>query len=194
MRTIVPPNVPTIPPNAEKVFSGIVFDIYHYPLKGFDGSTLTFEMVKRTDTVQIIAIRDGKLVVTEEQQPNTKPAFGIPGGRHDYEEETELYAANRELLEETGLSFKTWKLIKAYNPITATHKIDWLMYIFVATDFISETEQKLDAGEKITVHYMDFDEFMNISRRRGGNNDVLNDIFKQAGSIDGLINLPEYKV
>ncbi len=193
MRTIIPPDANSIPPNAKKVFSGQIFDVYQWPQEMFDGSVATFEMIGRIDTVQVIAIRDGKLVITEEQQPNTKAFYGIPGGRHDREDETELQAAQRELLEETGLRFKTWKLVKVFNPIMDTKKIDWLIYVFVATDFIDETEPQPDAGEKISVHYMDFDEYINTGPKRGSNH-TIDRLFKQAGNIDGILNLPEYKV
>jgi len=190
MRTIIPPDTVTVPPNAEKVFSGQIFDVYHWPQTMFDGSVETFEMIKRTDTVQIIAIRDGKLVVTTERQPDSERVFvGVPGGRHDHENETELNAAKRELLEETGLRFKNWKLIDVVNPIVSTRKIDWLVYTFIATDFIDETAQKLDAGEKISVQYMDFDEYLQTDSR----SDSIKEIIERAGNIDGLLNFPEYK-
>lgn len=39
----------TIPPNAQRVFSGKIFDVYQWPQPLFDGSIATFEVAKRLD-------------------------------------------------------------------------------------------------------------------------------------------------
>ncbi len=38
-----------IPPNAKRVFKGIIFDVYQWQQKMFDGSKETFEMLKRAN-------------------------------------------------------------------------------------------------------------------------------------------------
>ena len=73
----------------------------------------------------------------------------------DEEDADELAAAKRELLEETGLSFRNWKLIKVEQPFS---KIDWLVYTFLATGLEGRVAQNLDAGEKIEVKAMSFEE------------------------------------
>lgn len=50
-----------IPINARRVFKGIIFDVYQWEQKMFDGNFKTFEMLKRPNTVEIIAIRDNKI-------------------------------------------------------------------------------------------------------------------------------------
>lgn len=80
----------------------------------------------------------------------------------DEEDADELAAAKRELLEETGLSFQNWKLIKVEQPF---NKIDWLVYTFVATGLLGQTEQSLDAGEKIEVVAMSFDGLKKLVER-----------------------------
>lgn len=152
MRIFVPQNAKTIPEEAKKVFAGELFDVYQWPQETFDGSMATFEMLKRSDTVRIIAVRETpegpKVVFTKQRQPRKDWFYDYPGGRVDAEDVNELAAAKRELLEETGYSFKNWKLIRARQPFS---KIDWLVYTFLATDFVGKTEQKLDAGEEIKV-------------------------------------------
>lgn len=188
MRTIIPQNAKLVPKEAECVFKGQIFDVYQWQQKMFDGSFQTFEMLKRADTVKVIAIKDSKIVICEEQQPNTKVFFDVPSGRHDVESESELEAAKRELLEETGMTFASWKLISIRQSNT---KIDWFVYMFLATDFINQGAQMLDAGEKITVHLKSFSETIELA------NDPRNryipvEILKKAGSIDGLLNLPDF--
>jgi len=189
MRTIIPKNAKLIPENASRVFEGEIFDVYQWQQEMFDGSFEIFEMLKRSDTVKVIAIKDNKIVICEEEQPHTKVFFDVPSGRHDVEEESELDAAKRELLEETGMSFAKWKLIAIEQPHT---KIDWFVYIFLASDFVSQIEQNLDAGEKITVHLKSLDETVELAYDPR-NRYIPIDILEEAKSIDGLLDLPEYR-
>lgn len=189
MRTIIPKNAKLVPENAENVFKGEIFDVYQWQQEMFDGSFETFEMLKRPDTIKVIAIRDNKIIICEEQQPNTDVFFDVPSGRHDIESESELDAAKRELLEETGMTFGSWKLVAVEQPHT---KIDWFVYTFLATDFISQTNQNLDAGEKITIHLKSFEEVLKLADDPR-NRYIPIDILTEAKSTAGLRNLPQYR-
>ena len=160
MREYVPSEILTIPENAELVFSGKIFDVYQWPQQLFDGTTETFEMLSRKDTVKIIAIKDDKVVITYQKQPRKDWFYDLPGGRNDNPEENELAAAKREMLEETGMTFRTWKLVEVRQPFM---KLDWLVYTFIATDFIAQEPQKLDAGEQIKVKEISFEELKAIT-------------------------------
>lgn len=160
MREYVPSEILTIPENAELVFSGKIFDVYQWPQQLFDGTTETFEMLSRKDTVKIIAIKDDKVVITYQKQPRKDWFYDLPGGRNDNPEENELAAAKREMLEETGMTFRTWKLVEVKQPFM---KLDWLVYTFIATDFIAQKPQKLDAGEQIKVKEISFEELKAIT-------------------------------
>lgn len=154
MRAKLPDNAVTIPDHAKRVFKGIIYDVYQWEQELFDGTIKTFEMLRRADTVKILAIEDSTLVVLEQEQPNRPPFYDIPGGMHDHPDETELDAAKRELLEETGLSFKTWKLLDIKQP---NAKIEQFVYTFLATDIADISALNSDAGEKIKVHYLEID-------------------------------------
>jgi len=189
IRRVIPKDAHLIPPDATRVFKGIIFDVYQWPQKMFDGSTATFEMLRRPDTVLILAIKDGKIVAQKEEQPYYGERLDIPGGRHDVESEDELACAKREMKEETGMEFASWKLVDAYQQ---AHKIEAFVYIFVATDFVRQGPPQRDAGEKISVELMDFDDCL----RRGeelGDNALCCNVLKRAGSLENLINLPEYR-
>ena len=182
MRSFVPDCVKLMPKQARRVFKGVIFDVYQWEQELFDGTRTTFEMLKRPDTVRIIAIKEGKIVVLEQEQPSFGLFYDLPSGRHDVETENELAAAKRETLEETGMIFSTWKLLDVEQPQT---KIDWLIYTFLANDFVSETEQKLDAGERITVTLKTFDEvkgLLNNPKVRY----LARNIFDKVSSLDEL--------
>jgi len=191
MRIYTPKDANLVPREAEKVFSGKIFDIYHWRQKMFDDSYVTFEMAKRHDTVNILAIHNDRIIAIREKQPGRDFAVSLPGGRHDNENETELEAAKRELLEETGLSFRKWKLVYCFEPTKSTNKIEWLFYLFIAWDFDKGTEQNLDAGEKIELEYLSYDDFLRISSSpNGGILKEFHDVVEKAGNINGLLELP----
>ncbi len=187
MRTFTPGNAVLIPEGATKAFHGVMFDVYQWEQELFDGSTKTFEMLKRPDSVDVIAVRDGKILVVEQEQPGTGVFYSFPGGRHDVEAENELQAGQRELLEETGMQFRNWKLIAAFQPHL---KIDWVVYTFLATEFVSQREQELDAGERITVVPKTVAEIKELNKdphtRYLGR-----EIFESLESIEDLLALPE---
>ncbi len=83
MKKTLPENAILLPDNAKKVFTGHIFDVYQWPQEMFDGSTKTFELLKRPDTVQIIAIDNGELVLVNDEQPGRTPRIHFPGGRVD---------------------------------------------------------------------------------------------------------------
>lgn len=186
MRQYIPKNAKLIPENAECKFRGKLFDVYQWPQEMFDGSVSTFEMLKRQDTVTTIAIRDNKIIITHQRQPRQDWFFDYPGGRHDNPAETELEAAKRELREETGLSFQNWKLINVTQPFS---KIDWLIYTFLATDFIKQESQKLDAGEEIEVMEVTFDELREYAKKPSAKY-LLPEFLQNITTLDELKDLP----
>jgi len=160
MKKTLPADAILVPGTAAKVFTGKIFDVYQWPQKLFDGSTATFEMLRRPDTIQVIAVKDDQVVMVHDEQPNRTRELSFPGGRADEGEDASwLDAAKRELLEETGLSFKSWKLLAVYQPVP---KIEQFVAWFVATDFAGEQPQQLDAGERITVQPMPFQEVRDV--------------------------------
>lgn len=185
MRSYIPPGAKLVPENATCVFKGVIFDVYQWEQELFDGSTTTFEMLKRPDTVQVLAVRDDKLVILKQEQPGQGEFYDIPSGRHDVESETELEAAQRETLEETGMRFANWKLVSCTQSHT---KIDWFVYTFIATGFIDEVPQNLDAGEKIEVDLKSFDEAKDLVGNPSSRYRVL--LLEEASSLEELLNLP----
>lgn len=149
-----------IPEHAKKVFKGVLFDTYQWEQEMFDGTKTTFEKLKRPDTVVIFPVLpDGKIILTEQEQPGKEPFIGATGGRVD-EGEDILSAAKRELLEESGYEAKEFILWDARHP---TSKIDWVVYTFIAKGLKKVGDICLDSGEKIKLITLTFDEFLEIT-------------------------------
>lgn len=146
----LPANARLIPPEAERVFQGEIYDVYQWSQRQFDGSTKTFEMLRRPDTVMIIAVdSDDNVLVNDEQQPGGVTRKNhLPVGRVDSSDESVLAAAQRELREETGYEFADWELL---DVVQMEKKIEWFTYLFVVQNALRQMAQKLDTGEDITT-------------------------------------------
>ena len=152
-----------IPENAKRVFKGVIFDVYQWEQKMFDGSVQTFEKLKRPDTVVVFPVLpDGKIVLTEQEQPGKEPFIGATGGRVE-EGEDILEAAKRELLEESGYEAEELVLWDAQHPYS---KLDWVVYNFVAKGIRKVADISPDAGEKIKLIHLTLDELIEIPGRK----------------------------
>jgi len=148
-----------LPDKAKKVFSGIIFDVYHWEQELYDGTTKTFEKLRRPATVLVVPITtDNQILLLDQEQPGKPPFLGLAGGRVEEDEEPEL-GARRELLEETGYEAGEMILIDVVHPQS---KIDWLVYTYVARGCRKVGEQSLDAGEKIAVRSVSFEEAVEV--------------------------------
>ncbi len=149
-----------IPADAKKVFTGVIFDVYQWEQKLYDGTTTTFEKLKRPDTVVTFPVLDdGRIILAEQEQPGKVPYISAIGGRID-EGEDILVAAKRELLEETGYKAEHFTLWKADQP---TSKIDYAIYFFIAKGLKKISEPSLDGGEKIKLKFVTFNELIDLS-------------------------------
>ena len=127
----------------------------------FDGSTQTFEMLKRPDTVQVIPMVGDKILINRQEQPDDPRKYlSLFGGRVDEGEEI-LDAAQRELLEESGYEANEYFLWHAEQPVG---KIDWAVFTFVAKGLKKVADLDLDAGEKIKLKLVALDELIELSR------------------------------
>ena len=149
-----------IPDHAKKVFEGVLFDVYQWEQELFDGTKTVFEKLKRPDTVVVFPVLDdGKILLTEQEQPGKEVFIGATGGRVD-EGEDILSAAKRELLEESGYVAEEFILWDAQHP---TSKIDWVVYTFIAKGLKKTSDMNFDAGEKIKLLPVTLDELIDIA-------------------------------
>ena len=149
-----------IPPTAKRVFKGVMFEVYQWEQEMFDGTKATFEKLKRPDTVVVFPVLpDGRIILTEQEQPGKGPFIAATGGRVDEGEEV-LAAAQRELREESGYEADEFILWQAEHPAS---KIDWVIYTFIAKGLRKVADQELDAGEIIKLKLVSFDELLALA-------------------------------
>ncbi len=168
-----------IPENAKKVFKGVIFDVYQWEQEMFDGTKKTFEKLKRPDTVVVFGVLpDGKILLSEQQNPGKEPFIAATGGTVE-EGEDILSAAKRELLEESGYEAQEYVLWDAQHP---TSKIDWVVYTFVAKGLKKVSETHLDSGEKIKLFTATLDELIEIATgeksEKFGEKEIVNKLFE----------------
>lgn len=146
-----------MPPHAQKVFKGKIFDVYQWEQEGFDGKVRVFEKVSRPDSAKIIPVLpDGSIVISQQEQPLKGSYTALFGGRVDIGESATI-AAQRELREEAGLESTDWFLYSSAQPYS---KLDWAFYIFIARNCFRVAEQDLDGAEKISLITVSFEEFV----------------------------------
>lgn len=147
-----------VPKQARCVFRGVIFDTYQWQQKLYDGSSATFERLKRPDTVQVIATAGKKIFLSDEKQPDRPRFFSLFGGRIEVGE-TPLAAAKREFFEESGMESPDWEFVKYYEPVV---KIDWKIHLFIARQCVQKAQQQLERGEKIRVRAVSFQQFLTV--------------------------------
>lgn len=147
-----------IPPQAKKVFEGIIYDVYHWEQEVYDGTTQTFEMLKRAATLLVIAVtEDKKILLLDEEQPSVGRFVNFPGGRMEKNETSYVDGTKRELLEETGYTSDDFEV---YIEENEGSKIDWPFVMSIARGCKKVSEPQLDPGEKIhEILHLTFEEF-----------------------------------
>jgi len=155
----MPEGYKEIGPEAKKVFDGVIFDVYQWPQHMFDGSTETFERLKRPDTVVILHVNDGIVTMVKEEQPDGFTDMDLPMGRVNKGEAVKD-GAFRELREETGIVPERLFYVSSEKP---EGKIDWLIHLFIATGIKDRGDLHADAGgERISVIEKGVDEYIDL--------------------------------
>jgi ADP-ribose pyrophosphatase len=190
MKKIVPSDAILIPPEAKRVFEGVIFDVYQWQQAMYDGSTATFERIKRVDTVLAVCVVDGKVLVIEDEQPGRGKKLKMPGGRVDPGDDSLLAAVQREINEETGYEFANWKLVSVVQPEV---KIEWFVSIYLASDMTHQQLAETDGGERIIPHLRSFDDIKDMVQRGEGMLGYNHGLFESVDSVDELLAIPEFQ-
>lgn len=149
-----------IPENAKCVFEGMLFNVYQWEQELFDGTKATFEKLIREDSaIMLPVLEDGRILLIEDEQPGEVKHLVFPAGRVDPGEYPEA-AARRELLEETGYAPESVELVLTIAP---ERKIDWELYYYVGRNCKKVQEPLVQAGERITLHPVTFEEMLHLA-------------------------------
>ena len=185
---VIPKDAMLIPDTAERVFNGIIYDVYHWQQELYDGSFTTFEMLRRLDTVETIGVVGDTVLLIEDEQPNRSMRLSVPSGRVEADERI-LDAAKREMLEETGHQFKNWRLLNVRQPQA---KVESFVHLYVAWGGEQSSSQHLDAGEKITVDPASFERLKQLIADKVGYLGELEPVLEGCSSIEDVLALPEF--
>lgn len=153
-----------LPKKAKRVFRGVIYDVYHWQQRVYDGSYEKYEGLKRPNTVNVLATSGRKILIGLQEQPSVGKFIGLPGGRVD-PGETALHAAKREFLEETGYKSEKWQLWGKED--FSMTKIEGSIFYFFARDCKKVAEPELEQGERIRVKAVSWTEFLRIVARPG---------------------------
>ena len=152
-------NKSLIPLGAKMVFRGIRYEVWQWEQELYDGSKTTFERIRRSDSVNVVAVVGDRIIMQKQEQPGwQEPLFTLPGGIADHDH-TPLAEAKRELLEETGYISDDWVLWKTHQYFG----VIFTSYILLARNCRKVDNPKLDAGEKIENILITFEEFLQLA-------------------------------
>jgi len=134
---------------SEKVFSGLLIDVYHDVINLPDGREARREIVKHAPAAAVLPVdTDGKLIFVRQYRHSVNAmALEVPAGILEKGEAPAVGAA-RELEEETGKAAgKLTFIFKFYSSIGFC---DEEISVYIAED-LSTTSQNPDEDEFVTV-------------------------------------------
>jgi ADP-ribose pyrophosphatase len=132
-------------------FRGPVFSVLTDMVQEPGGIVARRDVIRHPGSVVVLSVDGDGRILLERQYRHAAGNFlwELPAGRKD-PNETELVAAKRELLEETGFTAKNWKLILRFY--VSPGFLDETMALFLARGLSSGKAQP-EEDEKITVRF-----------------------------------------
>ncbi len=141
----------------------MLFDIYQWRQRLYDGSYTTFERAKSNGAAFALPVVGNKIVLARIIEPGINQVFMLGGRLEDGESPRK--GAMRELLEEAGLYSDDVELLHMYD---TNPRIKHRVYLFVARNCIKKAEPHLDPGEKIRAVPMDFGQLIKTGKKFNG--------------------------
>jgi ADP-ribose pyrophosphatase len=142
--------------SSEDVYSGKFLHLKKDIVRLPDGNTTFREYLIHPGAVAILPIlNDGRILLERQfRYPVDAAMIEIPAGKLEFGEDP-LLCAQRELLEETGYTAKSWEFLGRIHPVISysTEIID----IYLAKD-LTLGERALDEGEFLDVFAATLDE------------------------------------
>lgn len=135
--------------SSQKVFEGDLLHVYQDHARLPDGKVKIREYIAHPGAVVIIPLLDNGELVLERQfrYPLHRDFYELPAGKLDSGEDP-LACAQRELLEETGYTAKSWRYITTLHPCIG-YSNEKLIY-YLAQELTFEGAN-LDDGEYLEI-------------------------------------------
>jgi ADP-ribose pyrophosphatase len=137
--------------SSKHIFTGPAFEVYSDVVREgkFTGRR---DVVRHTGSIVILAVQKDKSVLMVRQYRHAAGQYlwELPAGRND-KKESNLVAAKRELLEETGVSAKKWKRILSFY--VSPGFLDETMDVFLAEGLTLGAAQP-EEDEQITMRFV----------------------------------------
>lgn len=151
-------NQKPIPKNAKKVYEWHSIKIRERDQQCFDGTYALFQTVQRKEFAQILPItQDNKIIIVHEEQPRIGEFYGLIGWCIEYWDSPEQ-TIHKEAREETGMQIHTIKELYT-SPIWGSIGN---AYGYITHDFSFPYKTEQEPWEKITMMYVDFEEFITM--------------------------------
>ena len=144
------------------VYKGIFVKIRHDTIE-INGKSYIKEVVESNSGVFISVInRKNQILLIKQHRHNLGHIYEVPSGAMK-KNEAPLESAKRELLEETGITAKNWRLISTHQ--NGVHN-EGLNYFFIAQN-INKKRKKLDEDEDIgNCDFFDFQEVNQLMKNK----------------------------
>lgn len=148
----------------KEVYAGKLLHVHRREVRLPDGRKSGRELIVHPGASAMVVLDDQNRIVLERQwrSPMDRAFWEIPAGKIDKGEDP-FQTAVRELEEETGLQAENWvELGTIHNAIGYSNE---RIVIYLAKNVcFSETGQKLDSGEFLTLVSVPFEEALAMTR------------------------------
>jgi ADP-ribose pyrophosphatase len=153
--------------SSHEAFRGPLFRVTIDQVREPGGYTARRDVVRHPGSVVILAVRNtkgGAEILLERQYRHAAGGFlwELPAGKVDFGE-SELAAAKRELLEETGFRAKSWKAI--LNFYVSPGFLDERMRVFLARG-LKAGEAQPEADERIESRFFSVGEALRMTEQQ----------------------------
>lgn len=149
----------------KEVYAGKLLHVHRREVRLPDGRKSGRELIVHPGASAMVVLDDQNRIVLERQwrSPMDRAFWEIPAGKIDKGEDPLFQTAVRELEEETGLQAENWvELGTIHNAIGYSNE---RIVIYLAKNVcFSETGQKLDPGEFLTLVSVPFEEALAMTR------------------------------